>query len=81
VTVAIAPRWNVLAVTTETPDVAAAFLVAGEAIDTPRPAPATPAGDDPLAFTIEDRKTRRSSSAGLPKPPPAFSIPDDEIPF
>lgn len=84
VAVAIAPRWNVLAATSQTPELVATFLVAGEAIESPRPTPTAAdatAGDDPLAFTIEGRKTRTSSSPGRRKPPPPLSIPDDEIPF
>ena len=66
-TVAIAPRWNVLATTAETPEITATFLVAGETIEADAPTTGeidTHAEHDPLAFTIgggRDTKTTTSS--------------------
>lgn len=80
-TVAFAPRWNVLAVAGETDTLSTTFLIAGESFDQePEPATATVGVEDPLAFTIGERKprkpaTRRSRPGSVP------GIADDEIPF
>jgi hypothetical protein len=55
-TIAVAPRWNVLACMAETPDVIATFTIAGETFDAPDPTSTAAAEDDPLSFTIGERK-------------------------
>jgi hypothetical protein len=65
-TVAVAPRWNVLAAMVETPEIAATFLVAGETFEVAPPvavAVDVQAEDDPLTFTIGGRAMRTSSSS------------------
>lgn len=66
-TVTIAPRWNVLAATAETPEITATFLVAGETIEADTPTTGeidTHAEHDTLAFTIGGgRETRRTTSS------------------
>lgn len=81
VEIVIAPRWNVLAATAETSDLAATFLVAGEAIESPRPAPAPEDDGDPLAFTIEDRKTKPRGTSHHRHRIDSSPIPLDELPF
>jgi len=83
-TVVVAPRWNVLAAMAETPEASAMFLVAGESMEASA-APVAPAAAedpaDPLSFTIEDPRARRTAAPGRRKPPPPLPFSDDEIPF
>lgn len=83
VTVSIAPRWNVLACMAETAEVAVSFLVAGETFTEPdagEPGAAAD-GDDPLAFTIGERKQTTRQSAGRRKPTAAPDLRLDDLPF
>lgn len=86
VTVAIAPRWNTLAIIAQTPCMDATFLVAGETIDsTTSPADEDDAGGhdeaDPLAFTIDGGAKTRRATTRRPKPSLACAMPADDIPF
>lgn len=81
VTIAAAPRWNVLAAIVETGDLSATFLVAGETLERPSIAKTQAIDEqDPLAFTIEDRKRTARASARHRKVSEADWCPDD-IPF
>lgn len=81
-TVAIAPRWNVLACMAETKQVSATFLVAGETFAAPAPGPdATLAGGDPLEFVIEKRTGTSARPAAQRSPTAKCGIPAHEIPW
>ncbi len=77
-TIAVAPRWNVLACSTETDELAAAFLIAGETFDLPDPGDTA---DDPLAFTIGERKASTPRPSRRRKGIDASGIPENEIPW
>lgn len=83
VTVSVAPRWNVLACMAETADVAVSFLVAGETFTEPDAGkPGAAAGeDDPLAFTIGERKQTTRRSAGSRNATAAPDLFLDDLPF
>lgn len=78
VTVAFAPRWNVLAFTAATDELEVALMVAGEAIATSAQ-PKTSAGDDALTFEITDRKSHSKRSGTRAKPKPLSF--EDDLPF
>lgn len=81
-TIAVAPRWNVLAAIVETDELEATFTIAGEGHE--QPAASAPAEDDPLEFTFGGGRkggTRERSSA-RPKPPGDLSQKFlDDLPF
>jgi len=79
VTIAVAPRWNVLAAIAETPEITATFLVAGETFDGPDPGEI--GGDDPLAFTIGERRPSSPRPARRRKGIDKSGIPENEIPW
>ena len=78
VTIAVATRWNVLACSTETEELTAVFLIAGETFDHPDPGDTA---DDPFAFTIGERKARTPRSSRRRKGIDASGIPENEIPW
>lgn len=81
-TVAVAPRWNVLACMAETDDVSAAFLVAGETFEEPTAGePGADATTDPLTFTIGERKPRTPRPPRRRKGIDISGIPESEIPW
>jgi hypothetical protein len=81
-TVAVAPRWNVLACMAETADVSAAFLVAGETFEQPAAGQTGDADDgDPLAFTIGERKQPARRPPGARARVPQADHPSPGIPW
>jgi hypothetical protein len=80
VTIAVAPRWNVLAATAATAELSATFLVAGEPIETPPSAAPAAEGDDPLSFVIVDPRAGTTPPQRR-RPVEPRPIADDEIPF
>jgi hypothetical protein len=78
VTIAVATRWNVLACSTETDELTAIFLIAGETFDQPDPGETT---DDLLSFTIGERKPRTPLPPRRRKGIDPSGIPENEIPW
>jgi hypothetical protein len=81
-TIAIAPRWNVLAAIVDTDELEATFTIAGEGYE--QPAATAPAEDDPLEFTFGGGRKGgpRGRSSARPKPPEELSREFlDDLPF
>jgi len=80
-TIVVAPRWNVLACSTETDELTATFLIAGDTFEEPKQSSGPADGDDPLAFTIGERKPRTPQPLRRRKGIDASGIPENEIPW
>lgn len=78
VTITVAPRWNALAVIAESDELLATFVVAGQSFEGPDPGEDE---DDPLTFTIGERKKRTAQPIRRRKGIDISGIPDSEIPW
>jgi hypothetical protein len=81
VTIAVAPRWNVLACMAETRELTATFMIAGETFEEPDQTSGSAVVDDPLAFTIGERKPRTPLPRRRRKGIDISGIPESEIPW
>ena len=82
-TVAVAPRWNVLSCSTETSEICATFLIAGETFDHADPASGGSGKDtaDPMSFTIGEGRRKATGPTRRRKGIDTSGIPDNEIPW
>jgi hypothetical protein len=80
-TIVVAPRWNVLACSTETDELTATFLIAGDTFEEPKRSSSPEDGDDPLAFTIGERKPTTPRTTRRRKGIDISGIPESEIPW